>query len=102
MKTVVRVTAVLAAIGLMASASLAATPPEAISVSQGTYTDRVQISWRPGRTGGPFEFQVYRADVRSRGAPLLEIGTWQFGTSVADLLTTAGQHYFYYVRSRTP
>jgi len=71
--------------------------PDTPSASDGTYTDRVRITW-DSVTGATY-YRVYRAT--SSGGTKTALGSWQTGTSYDDTGATPGQTYYYWVSAGT-
>ncbi len=71
------------------------TVPSAVSASDGTYSDKVTLSWTG--TAGNY-FQVYRNTTNNNGTATV-LGSWQTTTSYNDLTSVAGQTYYYWVRA---
>ncbi len=68
--------------------------PSEISASQGSFVDRVEVSW--GRTGSPAYFEVYRSDNERGGFEKLAAVR---GTVYRDEDALPGVHYLYAVKS---
>jgi hypothetical protein len=75
--------------------SSAVNTPTAVSATDGTFTDKVRITW--SGTSGNY-FRVFRniTNVNSTATPL---GSWQTSTTYDDLSATAGTTYYYFVRA---
>ena len=71
--------------------------PGGVSATDGTYTDRVQISWNS--VSGATQYQVYRNTSSSSGGAAA-ISSWQGGTSYNDYTATAEVTYYYWVKAR--
>ena len=71
-------------------------PPTGVSASDGTYTDKVSITWNS--VSGASEYRVYRA-TSSDGAKTA-ISNWQSGISYNDTSATPGITYYYWVKAR--
>jgi len=76
-------------------------PPEGVSASDGTFADKVQITWEalcpaPGRTD-TFQYMVYRSG--SLGGAKEAISGWLTTTSFNDTAASVGTHYYYWVTS---
>jgi len=76
---------------------VAANLPSSISASDGTFTDKVSLSW--SGTSGNY-FQVYRNTTNTSSTAVI-LGSWQPGTSYEDLTATANITYYYWVRAAT-
>lgn len=74
---------------------VASSVPTGVSATDGTYTDRVAISWTG--TAGNY-FQVYRNTSNSSGSATAQ-GTWQTSTTYNDMTATANTTYYYWVRA---
>ena len=71
-------------------------PPQGVSASDGTYTDKVQITWAP--VDGVTSYEVLRGDEPSSAFQL--IGTVKGKTSYDDKTTEVGKVYSYHVKSK--
>jgi fibronectin type 3 domain-containing protein len=69
-------------------------PPTNVQATDGTYTDKVQITW----TASPdaTSYTIYRATSTSRRASKVAIGTAS-ETNYDDSTALAGKTYYYYV-----
>jgi hypothetical protein len=68
--------------------------PTGVSASDGTYTDRVRITWNA--SAGATGYWIYRNTTAT--PPATEIGG-SFSTAYDDSTAVAGQTYFYWVRA---
>ena len=69
--------------------------PENVQASDGTFTDKVQISW----TGSPGNyFRVFRNTVNN-SSTATALGTWKVDTVYADASAIAGTSYYYWVKA---
>ncbi len=71
--------------------------PTGVSASDGTYTDKVRITW--SSVWGASYYRVFRAEFSTgmkRG-----LGSWETGTSYDDTSATPGVTYYYWVRAAT-
>jgi PKD repeat protein len=68
--------------------------PTGVSASDGTYSDRVRVSWNP--SAGATGYWIYRNTTAS--PPATEIGG-SFSTTYDDSTAVAGQVYYYWVRA---
>ena len=75
--------------------SSAVNTPTAVSASDGTFTDKVQVTWS-GNTGN--YFRVYRNTTNSSSTSTA-LGNWQTSTILDDLTATPGITYHYFVRA---
>jgi len=75
--------------------SNAITVPTEVSATDGTYTDRVTVTWA-GNSGN--YFQVYRNTTNNNNTATI-LGSWQTGTSFNDFNATTNQTYYYWVRA---
>jgi hypothetical protein len=75
--------------------------PTGISASDGTYADKVSITWNQLCNGPNYSsfYQVYRSD--SATGTKSAISSWQSTTSFDDTSSTAGVTYYYWVRAAT-
>ena len=73
-------------------------PPTGVSASDGSYTDKVQITWNT--VTGATHYQVYRA-LFSSGLGRSAISGWQTGTSYDDFTVTPWITYYYQVKAAT-
>jgi hypothetical protein len=73
-------------------------PPTNVSASDGSYTDKVQITWNT--VTGASHYQVYRA-LYSSGLGRSAISGWQTGTSYDDTGVTKGDTYYYWLKAAT-
>ena len=71
--------------------------PTGVVASDGTYTDKTLITWKP--VTGATHYRVARAG--STTGSKTDLGSWQTGTSYEDKSGTAGTHYWYFVRAAT-
>jgi len=71
-------------------------PPTGVSASDGTYTDRVRVTWNS--VSGISWYRVYRA--ASAGATKVPQGSWQTGTTYNDTSASVGQTYYYWVKAK--
>ena len=71
------------------------TPPTGVSASDGTYTDKVRVSWTAA--SGATSYQVYRNTSNSTSGAS-QIGT-PTGTSFDDTTATPGTTYYYFVKA---
>ncbi len=73
-------------------------PPADVQASDGTYTDRIEISW----TGSPCadEYRVYRHTTDDPAAAI-PLGRWQQEVGFTDYSAQAETVYFYWVLART-
>jgi len=74
-------------------------PPTGVLASDGTYPDRVQITWNEVRNG-PYRttlYRVYRAT--SAGDPKTPISAWQMTRSFDDTTAQAATTYTYWVQA---
>ena len=72
-------------------------PPTGVSASDGTYTDKVRITWKAPTTGGTKGYRIYRATANNAGSATeigMSTGTWQDDTSAV-----AGTTYWYWVKA---
>jgi len=76
-------------------------PPTNVSASEGTYTDKVQITWDTvcSVTGDTY-YHVYRSD-SEEGAKTALGADWQTSTSYNDTTATVGTTYYYWVKAKT-
>ena len=54
-------------------------PPTGVSASDGTYTDKVRITWKAPTTGGTKGYRIYRATANNAGSATeigMSTGTW--------------------------
>jgi len=68
--------------------------PTNVSASDGTYTDKVQVSW--SSASGATNYEVFRAT--SPSGSKTKIGS-PSSTSFADTSAVSGQEYYYWVRA---
>jgi len=71
-------------------------PPANVSASDGTYPDRVEVTWAP--SSGATSYTVYRAASLTRWAAKTSLGTTS-GTSFNDTTATPGTTYYYWVKA---
>jgi hypothetical protein len=71
------------------------TVPASVSASDGTYTDRVAVSWT-GSSGN--YFRVYRNTTNS-SSTATALGSWQTATTYNDASAVTNQTYYYWVRA---
>ena len=71
--------------------------PGGISATDGTYTDKVRVTW--STVTGATHYRVYRA--ASEGGAKTALGSWQAATSYDDTSATAGTTYYYSVQAAT-
>ncbi len=73
-------------------------PPSGISASDGTYTDKVRITWNS--VSGASYYRIYRNTSNySNGAEALS--NWQSSTTYDDNSASPGQTYYYWVKAAT-
>jgi hypothetical protein len=70
--------------------------PTGVSASDGTYTDRVRISWSP--SAGADDYQVYRNTVNSTGGATGLVSGYSSST-FDDFSATPGVTYYYWVKA---
>ncbi len=75
-------------------------PPASVSASDGTYADKVRVTWElvangPRSITDPHYYVVYRSD--SATGPKTCISNWQSGMSFDDTTARPGVHYWYWV-----
>jgi len=71
--------------------------PTGVDASDGTYTDKVKITWNS--VSGASYYRVYQAD--SETGPKEAITSWQSNRYYYDYDITPGTHYFYFVKAAT-
>jgi hypothetical protein len=69
-----------------------------VSASDGTYNDRVQVSWNA--VNDAYAYEVWR-NVNSSGNTATQLSSWVSGTYYNDYSATPDQIYYYWVKSRT-
>ena len=72
-------------------------PPTGIQASDGTYTDKVRITWNS--VSGASYYRVYRAT--SSGGSKTALGSWQSSTLYDDTSANPGTTYYYFVKAAT-
>lgn len=75
---------------------IAPTVPTNVNATDGTYTDRVYISWT-GTTGA--YYQVYRNTANSTSGATALNTTWTSATNYNDYSAVAGTTYYYWVKA---
>ncbi len=70
-------------------------PPIEVSAGEGTFSDKVSVSWKAAR--GATNYQVYRA--LSPEGTKMEISSWQPETSYDDTTATPGVTYYYWIKA---
>ncbi len=75
----------------------ALTPPGGVSASDGTFADRVVVTW--GAVPGATHYRVYRA--ATSGGARTALGTWQTATTYQDTSVSPGAACFYTVSAAT-
>ena len=80
-----------------ASFVLGLNPPQNVTASAGTYTDKIRITWTG--SSGATHYQVYRAT--SSGGTKSAISAWITAASYDDATATPGQTYYYWVKAAT-
>ena len=79
--------------------SIYPSPPTGVSASDGSYTDKVRITWNT--VTGASHYQVYRA-LFSSGLGRSAVSGWQTSTSYDDTSVTPGTTtYYYWVKAAT-
>ncbi|MBT8363237.1 MAG: hypothetical protein KJP23_00930, partial [Deltaproteobacteria bacterium] len=73
-------------------------PPTGVSASDGTYNDRVDVSWNA--VNDAYAYQVWR-NVISNENTATQLSSNVFATHYNDYSATPGQIYYYWVKSRT-
>jgi len=71
--------------------------PGGVSATDGTYTDRVYVSWNS--VSGATQYQVYRNTSSSTGGAVA-ISSWQSSRSYNDYSATPEVTYYYWVKAR--
>ena len=71
--------------------------PSGVNATDGTYTDKVQISWNS--VSGATQYLVYR-NTTSSSAGASTISSWQSSTSFNDTTATPEVTYYYWVKAR--
>jgi len=71
------------------------TPPSAVAASDGTWIDKVRVTW--DAVAGATHYQVFRAE--SEAGMKTAISPWLAGISYDDATTTAGASYYYWVKA---
>ncbi|MBK7634609.1 MAG: hypothetical protein IPJ13_10190 [Saprospiraceae bacterium] len=71
------------------------TVPSNVQASDGTFTDKVQVTWT-GTSGN--WFRVYRNTTNDSGTATA-LGSWQNTTTYDDASAVAGTTYHYWVRA---
>lgn len=71
--------------------------PTGVSASDGTYTDKVRITWNAASCAE--EYRVYRNTSNDSGGAVA-ISNWIAATSFDDTAATPGDTYYYWVRAR--
>jgi len=76
-------------------------PPTGLSASDGTYADRVRITWNLHCNGPSYTsfYQVYRSD--SASGAKSAVSSWQIATTFYDTTAVQGTVYTYWVRAAT-
>jgi fibronectin type 3 domain-containing protein len=69
-------------------------PPENLAASDGTFTDRVQVTWDP--VSGATAYEVYRAESATGSKTLIGSPTT---ASFDDMTAIAGKFYYYWVKT---
>ena len=72
-------------------------PPTGVQATDGTYTDKVRITWNS--VSGASYYRVYRAT--SLGGSKTPLVSWQSSTSYDDTSATPGTTYYYFVKAAT-
>ncbi len=72
-------------------------PPTGVTASDGTYADRVAVSWNS--VWGATYYRVSRGT--SVDGPKTALGTWQSGTTYSDISAVAGTIHYYWVQAAT-
>ena len=72
-------------------------PPTGVAASDGTYTDKVVVSWNAST--GATHYHVYRSET-STGTKT-SLGSWQAGRTYNDTSATPGTTYYYWVKAAT-
>jgi len=80
---------------LQASTGLGA--PTGVSATDGTFTNKVQVSWNS--VSGASHYQVYRGSSASDTKAAL--GGWQTATALDDTSAAVASNYYYWVRAAT-
>ena len=80
-----------------ASGTRTLSAPIGVSASDGTYTDKTVVTWKP--VAGATHYRVARAETAT-GAKT-ELGSWQAATTYEDKDGTAGKRYWYFVKAAT-
>ena len=72
--------------------------PTGVSASNGTYTDKVRITWN-GVNGASY-YRVYR-NTSNSSSSASAVSNWQSGTSYDNNSVTPGTTYYYWVKAAT-
>jgi hypothetical protein len=81
--------------GFRATSGPVVTVPASVQASDGTFTDKVQVTWT-GTSGN--WFRVYRNTINDSGTATA-LGSWQNTTTYDDASAVAGTTYHYWVRA---
>ena len=73
-------------------------PPTNVSATDGTYGDRVRVSWTAA--DGASHYRVYRNTTNDSGSATA-LGSWQTTLSYTDYAVTPGATYYYWVKAAT-
>ena len=71
--------------------------PSGVEATDGTYTDRIHISWNT--VSGAGYYRVYRNTENNLAGAVAVLGYWQSGTSLNDYDVAAGQITWYWVKA---
>ena len=76
-------------------------PPTGLTASDGTYPDKVRVSWNPV-CNGPLYISYYRVSrASSQDGPRTAIGPWQTSLTFDDTTALPGTTYYYWVQTAT-
>jgi len=71
-------------------------PPEGVSATDGTYTDKVRITWNSST--GASHYRVYR-NTSSSASGATALGSWQTSIFYDDISATPGRTYYYWIKA---
>ena len=72
--------------------------PTGVSATDGTYTDKVRVTWYT--SSGASYYRVYRG-TSSSSSYATALGSWQTSTTYDDTSAVAGTTYYYWVKAAT-
>jgi fibronectin type 3 domain-containing protein len=73
-------------------------PPGTVSASDGTFTDRIRVTWSPAPPPVGL-YQIWRSTINDRNTATHIVDTGSLSTNSDDSTTTSSALYYYWIRS---